>query len=87
MLDYTNLIKLANFLGIDLEKVATLYLQKIKEVHFVSNDINRTSEKIEFINEKFNLADLKKVGLIKSLKDYDEIESSICKYFGLKKHF
>lgn len=87
MLDYTNLIKLANFLGIDLEKVATLYLEKIKEVHFVSNDINRTSEKIEFINEKFNLADLKKVGLIKSLKDYDEIESSICKYFGLKNIF
>jgi|TARA_R100000501_G_C2630108_1_gene125167 Zn-dependent peptidase ImmA (M78 family) len=87
MLDYTNLIKLANFLGIDLEKIATLYLEKIKEVHFVNNNINRTNEKVEFINDKFNLADLRKVGLIKSLTDYDEIENSICKYFGLKNIF
>lgn len=87
MLDYTQLIKLANFLGIEIEQVATLYLEKVKEVHNVGNDINRTNEMVEFINEKFNLAELKKVGLIKSLTDYDEIIKSICNYFGLKNIF
>jgi len=87
MLDYTNLIRLANFIGIELETVATLYLQKIKEVHVSSNDVSLNSEVVEFINEKFNLAELKKVGLIKSLSDYDEITESICNYFGLSSIF
>lgn len=87
MLDYTQLIKLSNFLGIDIEQVATLYLEKVKEVHEVGNDINRTNEMVEFVNEKFNLAELKKVGLIKSLTDYDDIIRSICNYFGLKNIF
>lgn len=87
MLDYTQLIKLSNFLGVEIEQVATLYLEKVKEVHSVGNDISRTNEMVEFINEKFNLAELKKVGLIKSLKDYDEIIKSICNYFGLKNIF
>lgn len=87
MLDYTQLIKLSNFLGTDLEQIATLYLQKVNEVHNVGNDINRTNEMVEFINEKFNLAELKKVGLIKSLTDYNEIVKSICNYFGLKNIF
>ncbi|MCK0137354.1 ImmA/IrrE family metallo-endopeptidase [Arenibacter sp. S6351L] len=87
MLDYTQLIKLSNFLGTDLEQIATLYLQKVNEVHNVGNDINRTNEMVEFINEKFNLAELKKVGLIKSLTDYNDIIKSICNYFGLKNIF
>jgi len=87
MLDYTQLIKLANFLGTDLEEVATLYLKKVNEVHNIGKDINRTNEMVEFINNKFNLAELKKVGLIKSLIDYNDIIKSICDYFGLKNIF
>lgn len=87
MLDYTQLIKLSNFLGINLDQIATLYLQKVNEVHNVGNDINRTNEMIDFINDKFNLAELKKVGLIKSLTNYNEIVKSICNYFGLKNIF
>lgn len=87
MLDYTQLIKLANFIGIELEQVATLYLEKVREVHNVGADITRTNEMVEFVNEKFDLAGLKKVGLIKSLTNYDEIIKSICNYFGLKSIF
>lgn len=87
MLDYTQLIKLANFLGLDLERTATLYLEKVNEVHNVGKDISLMNEKIEFVNEKFNLAALKKVGLIKSLTDYEDIIKSICNYFGLNNIF
>lgn len=87
VLDYTQLIKLANFLGIELEEVATLYLEKLQEVHKLGSDVNRTSEMVDFINDKFNLAELRKVGIIDSLTDYDKIIDSICKYFGLKKIF
>lgn len=87
MLDYTQLIKLSNFIGIEIEQVATLYLEKVREVHNVGADINRTNEMVEFVNEKFNLAELKKVGLIKSLTNYDEIIKSLCRYFGLKNIF
>lgn len=87
MLDYTQLIKLSNFLGADLEYTAKLYLEKINEVHNVGKDINLINEMIEFVNDKFNLAELKKVGLIKSLTDYDDIIKSICNYFGLTNIF
>lgn len=87
MLDYTQLIKLSNFLGVDLERTATLYLEKVNEVHNVGKEIGFVNEMIEFVNEKFNLAELKKVGLIKSLTDYEDIIKSICKYFGLSNIF
>jgi Zn-dependent peptidase ImmA (M78 family) len=45
------------------------------------------SELVKFINEKFDLAELRKVGLIKTLTDYTEINNSICNYFGLRSIF
>lgn len=87
MLDYTQLIKLSNFLGTDLEHTATLYLEKVNEVHNVGKDINLINEMIEFVNDKFNLAELKKIGLIKSLTDYEDIIKSLCNYFGLNNIF
>ncbi len=84
LLDYTQLIKLSNFLGIELDEVAKLYLEKLKETYPLSKNINQTSEIVDFLNEKFNLAELRKVGIIKSLTDYDEIINSVTKYFGLK---
>lgn len=87
MLDYTQLVKLSNFLGIQLDQVAKLYFEKLQEVHPLSSEINISGEVISFINEKFNLAELRKVGLIKSLTNYDEIITSICRYFGLNSIF
>jgi len=83
LLDYTQLIKLSNFLGVELDEVAKLYLQKLKETHPLGKNINRRSEIVDFINEKFNLAELRKVGVIKSLTNYDEIIKSVSRYFGL----
>ena len=84
MLDYTQLVKLSNFLGISLEHGAKLYLEKLQEMHPLVSE-TKSTDVINFVNEKFNLAELRKVGLIKSLTDYDEIVNSICKYFGLGK--
>ena len=87
MLDYTQLVKLANFLGIELEKIATLYLEKLQQVHIDENEIKRTNDVVDFVNEKFNLAELRKVGLIDSLTDYEGMVKSICNYFGLNNIF
>lgn len=87
MLDYTQLIKLSNFLGVPLNQVGQLYLEKLQEVHSAVSEIAISAETINFVNEKFNLAELRKVGLIKSLTNYEEIISSICNYFGLRTIF
>lgn len=87
VLDYTQLIKLSNFLGLSIEKVAKLYIEKLQEVHQLVKDIHKTSQMVDFINENFNLAELRKIGLIKSLTDYPDIINSICNYFGLKEIF
>lgn len=87
MLDYTQLLKLANFLEIDVERVATLYLEKLQIVHNDEIEIKRTNEMVDFVNDKFNLAELRKVGLIDSSTDYEKGINSICKYFGLKNIF
>lgn len=87
MLDYTQLIKLSNFLGVPLNQVGQLYLEKLQEVHSAASEVAISAETINFVNEKFNLAELRKVGLIKSLTNYEEIIDSICNYFGLRTIF
>ncbi|RMB60543.1 hypothetical protein EAX61_06895 [Dokdonia sinensis] len=83
MLDYTQLIKLSNFLGVELEETTVLYVKKLQEVHNPEEDLEKMSQKVKFVNEKFNLAEMRKVGLIKSLSDYDDIIERLCNYFGL----
>ncbi len=87
VLDYTQLIKLSNFLGIELDEVARLYLSMLKESYVLGTNISRKSELVDFLNSKFNLAELRKVGIIDSLTNYDEITKSINSYFGLKDIF
>jgi len=84
VLDYTQIIRLSNFLGVSDETIASLYFKKLKEVHEIRTT-NETTENINFLNENFNLAELRKVGLITSITDYKSIISSICSYFGLRK--
>ncbi len=83
MIDYIQLIKLANFLSINTEEVVNLYIEKLKEIHEPELENRHTNKKIDFIKENFNLAELKKVGLIKSLTNYNDIIDSLCNYFGL----
>jgi HTH-type transcriptional regulator/antitoxin HigA len=84
-LDYTHLIKLSNFLGISIERIAKLYIDKVRQVHEKDIYDEKTGDLINFVNDNFNLAELRKVGLIDSLTDYTEIIKSICQYFGLRK--
>lgn len=84
-LDYTQLIKLSNFLGIPVERTAKLYIDQVRSVHEKDIYDQKTGDLIEFINDKFNLAELRRVGLIDSLTDYQSIIKSICKYFGLRR--
>jgi len=85
VLDYTQLIKLSNFLGIDAEEVVKLYIEKLRTVHDLDATNTDGGDQIKFINEHFNLAEMRKVGLISSLTDYESITKSICRYFGLNK--
>lgn len=84
-LDYIQFIKLANFLGVEIDIVAKLYLDKIKEVHKL--EYSYKNDIVDFINNNFDLAALRKVGLIESLTDYEHINTAICRYFGLKDIF
>ena len=83
--DFTNLVKLSNFLMVDLEKVVILYLDELQKSFpdNIKSDIN----KIEFLKTNFDLAVLKKIGFINNLNDYSAIEEKIKKHFKLKDIF
>jgi HTH-type transcriptional regulator / antitoxin HigA len=85
MVDYTNLIKIAHFLQLPKEQILQLYIDEI-EKNFPL-DITSTPQRIEFINENFDLVSLKKAGFIKSISDYNQIENRITSFFGLKDIF
>jgi HTH-type transcriptional regulator/antitoxin HigA len=79
--DFFNLLKLAGFLKISKQEIAQLYLEALEQ-SFPNAGI-LASDKIEFIKSTFDLAMLKKVGFIKSISDFDEIERNICELFEL----
>lgn len=85
MVDYTNLVKIARFLQLPKEQIVQLYVEEL-EKNFPS-EISSTPQRIEFINENFDLVTLKKAGFIKSISNYDEIENKITSFFGLKNIF
>lgn len=82
LVDVTNLIKLADFLQIPKEHVFKLYVQAVQFVHPTEATIS--PKKIEFIKENFDLAVLKKAGLINDLYDYAHIEKRIIRRLGFK---
>ncbi len=82
VVDFTNLIKIADFLQIPREQVIQLYLGEL-EKNF-PNETKSSAKTIEFIKDNFDLVALKKAGFIKSINDYEQIESNIKKFFGLK---
>lgn len=83
--DYTNLIKLADFLQISSEQVFNLYTKELRK----NFNIEKTSnpEKVKFIKENFDLAALKKAGLINDIGNYEDIENKIMSLLGLRSIF
>lgn len=83
--DFTNLLKIANFLQISNEKVISLYMETLGE-NF-SSELSTSPEVIEFIRTNFDLATLKKSGFINNLNDFEEIEKKLVSFLGLKTIF
>jgi len=84
MVDFTNLIKIATFLELPKEQIILLYVNSLEQNKPVETV---TSDKIEFIKEHFDLAALKKVGFIKNVTDFEDIEKRIVTAFDLKSIF
>lgn len=85
LIDFTVLIKLSNFLQIPQKKVISLFLAEL-EKNF-PDSFPYPSDKIEYINKNFDLAALKKSGIIDSITDYYEIDNSISSFLGIKTIF
>ncbi len=81
MVDMTNLLKIASFLQLPKEQVISLYVQSLEQVHPTSSV---SPDKIKFIRENFDLAVLKKAGLIENITDFAEIEKKIVARLGLR---
>jgi len=84
VVDVTNLNKLANFLQVPKELVLKLYSDAVEE-NFPTATI--TGDKITFIKENFDLAVLRKAGLIDSISDFAHIEKRLTTRLGLKSIF
>jgi HTH-type transcriptional regulator / antitoxin HigA len=84
MVDVTNLIKLADFLQVPKERVFELYVESIQKHHPLTHV---APKKIEFIKKNFDLAVLKKAGLIENLNDFEHIESRIIRRLGYRSIF
>ncbi|RFS20079.1 hypothetical protein DVR12_20380 [Chitinophaga silvatica] len=80
MVDFTNLVKLANFLQLPLDRVVKLYAIALEK--YISNN-EVSTEKIRFIKENFDLAVLRKAGFINTLGDFKHIENKLLNRLGL----
>ncbi|PWG78055.1 ImmA/IrrE family metallo-endopeptidase [Pararcticibacter amylolyticus] len=79
MIDATNIFRLANFLKMPRDKVASLFLDAL-EKNFSDSDYPQS--KIDFIKANFDLAALRKAGFINSITHYRNIENQINRRFG-----
>lgn len=82
--DTIKLLKIGEFLNLDVEKTIQLYLNQ--NTAEKTKELNRT-RKAKFIFENFDLAGLKKLGFINDIKNLPEIEERIVSFFGLKNIF
>lgn len=81
--DFTSLIKLANFLQITKEEVVHLYIESLEKNFPNEVESSLSPEKIQFIKSNFDLAVLKKAKFINSITDFRHIEEKIVSYFSL----
>lgn len=85
IVDFTNLIKLSSFLQIPREDVIKMYLDTLQQ-NFPFLTVS-TPDKVKFIKENFDLAALKKAGLINSITDFANIEERLLARLGLRSIF
>lgn len=83
MVDFTNLLKVADFLQMPKQQIVQMYVDEL-EKNFPRETAAITPEKVAFIKQNFDLVILKKAGFIKSIRDYEDIEAKIVKFFGLR---
>ena len=83
--DYTNLIKLADFLKQPKEIVVKLYFEAL-EINF-SGDKTVSPEVVKFIKENFDLVAFRKSKFITSITNFKEIEAKLLSLYGLKAIF
>lgn len=84
IVDFTSIIKLADFLQITKEEAMSMYMAQVEQ-NFPSNDVS-PQEKI-FIQENFDLTILKKSGVINSISDYVHIKERILTRLALSSIF
>ncbi|MEQ9100290.1 MAG: hypothetical protein RIF36_20425 [Imperialibacter sp.] len=85
IVDFTNFIRLADFLQLSKEEVFNLYLDELKKNFDLTT--KSSPEKIKFIKENFDLSVLKKAEFITDISDFEEIEIKITSFLGLKSIF
>jgi Zn-dependent peptidase ImmA (M78 family) len=81
-----NLFKLADFLQLPRERVVRLYTESLEKTVYKVSEVT-SSEKVKFIKDNFDLAVLRKAGLIDSISDFDQAEKKITARLGLKSIF
>lgn len=82
--DIVTILKLSQFLNIEVDNIVKLYLHEIP-----SNKIGEIEQtrKSSYIVENFDLPQLAKQGLISSKTDYIEIEKRLLRFFGYSSIF
>jgi len=83
-LDLLTALKLIQFLGLEVDEFIKMYVSTLPKESIGSLEKVRTAN---YLIENFDLKSLKKVGFIKSVTDYDDIERKIINQFGLKSIF
>jgi len=78
--DTIKLLKIGEFLNLDIDKTIQLYLNQ--NTAEKTKELNKT-RKAKFIFENFDLNGLKKLGFINDIKKLSEIEERIISFFGL----
>lgn len=83
-IDISVIIKLANFLGLDVKDIIQIYISNANpdEIHELEN-----TKKNSFLVNNFDLRNLKKVGFIDNIQDLEHIQDRIVKYFNLNNIF
>ncbi|MCR6637992.1 MAG: hypothetical protein NVV82_03100 [Sporocytophaga sp.] len=82
--DTIKLLKIGEFLNLDLRETIEIYLNQ--NTAEKTRELNKT-RKAKFIFENFDLNGLKKLGFINDIKNLVEIEERIISFFGLNEIF
>jgi HTH-type transcriptional regulator/antitoxin HigA len=82
--DFVALAKIASFLEISKEELILLYMRALEQTN--KEDFKET-EKRKFIVNNFDLVTLRKIGLIDSISDFDQVERELNFFFGFNSIF